>query len=210
MTSTDPITVDIPPPLPGHVGNLTSEQNYAIKQMWDALDLYFSGQDDILASKNLVACFTSVLEDPTTYPRPLVKSTMWSANMMDHPDSLLLRFLRARKWNIPKALSMLIHAIKWRIDFNVTDLIRTGEKGIALKELSSGKAYMRHLDRCGRPVGIIRACLHYKDSDPEDIKKYTVLQMETTRLMLKPGVETSNVLFDMRNFTLSNMVVFIV
>ena len=41
-----------------------------------------------------------------------------------HDDPTLLRFLRARKFDIPKAKEMFIAAEKWRKDYEVENLIR--------------------------------------------------------------------------------------
>ena len=39
-----------------------------------------------------------------------------------HDDPFLLRFLRARKFDIPKAKAMIIDQEKWRKEFRVDDL----------------------------------------------------------------------------------------
>ena len=45
-----------------------------------------------------------------------IRDTFWNMVKADHPDALLLRFLRARKWNSNKALIMMIATLQWRLD----------------------------------------------------------------------------------------------
>jgi len=40
--------------------------------------------------------------------------TFWSFVKYDNPDALLLRFLRARKWDVEKALVMMVSTMQWR------------------------------------------------------------------------------------------------
>lgn len=44
---------------------------------------------------------------------------LWGLFAMDNPDSIMLRFLRARKWNPGAALAMMCTCVKWRIDYGV-------------------------------------------------------------------------------------------
>lgn len=41
-----------------------------------------------------------------------------------HDDPTLLRFLRARKFDLPKAKFMLVEQEKWRKEFGVDELVR--------------------------------------------------------------------------------------
>jgi hypothetical protein len=43
-----------------------------------------------------------------------IHDTFWKMVKADHPDSLFLRFLRARKWDVGKAMVMLIATMHWR------------------------------------------------------------------------------------------------
>ena len=70
----------------------------------------------------------------------------WRLIAMDDPDSIMLRFLRARKW-IPNAASaMLAACIKWRIESDVDSIVEAGEEGLSdvpgfIKQLQMGKSY---------------------------------------------------------------------
>lgn len=76
-------------PPPGHMGNLTPEQERALEQL-----------------------------------RKELTKEGWIVEAR-HDDPTLLRFLRARKFDIPKTKEMFIAAEKWRKEFEVENLIRS-------------------------------------------------------------------------------------
>jgi hypothetical protein len=43
-----------------------------------------------------------------------IHDTFWRMVKADHPESLFLRFLRARKWDVNKAIVMLVATMRWR------------------------------------------------------------------------------------------------
>jgi hypothetical protein len=43
-----------------------------------------------------------------------IRDAFWRMVKADHPDSLFLRFLRARKWDVNKAIVMLVATMRWR------------------------------------------------------------------------------------------------
>ncbi|KAK7990533.1 hypothetical protein PG990_014813 [Apiospora arundinis] len=153
-----------------------------------------------------------------------IRHSMWGMIKMDHPDQLLLRFLRARKWDVNKALVMLISTMKWRQDYKVDDDImlkgeeyfveqeKSGteaEKAFArdfLMQMRMGKSFAHGIDKDGRPINTIRVRLHKGgDQSQESLERYTVYLIETTRLMLHYPVETGCIIFDMTNFSMANM-----
>lgn len=153
-----------------------------------------------------------------------IRHSMWGMIKMDHPDQLLLRFLRARKWDVNKALVMLISTMKWRQDYKVDDDImlkgeehfveqeKTGteaEKAFAhdfLMQMRMGKSFAHGIDKDGRPINTIRVRLHKGgEQSQESLERYTVYLIETTRLMLHYPVETGCIIFDMTNFSMANM-----
>ncbi|KAE8386849.1 CRAL/TRIO domain protein [Aspergillus alliaceus] len=154
-----------------------------------------------------------------------IRLTLWNMVKQDNPDSLLLRFLRARKWDVKKALIMLISTIRWRLqDVKVdNDVMKNGEL-VALEQSKSsdpaekkkgeeflaqmrmGKSFMHGVDKAGRPIVAIRVRLHKpSDQSTDTLDRFTVYTIETARMMLSPPVETACVIFDMSNFSLANM-----
>jgi CRAL/TRIO, N-terminal domain/CRAL/TRIO domain len=140
-----------------------------------------------------------------------LRAAFWSMVKSDHPDALLLRFLRARKWDIQRALVMLISTMRWRSqEIHVDDdIIRSGEGGALadsqtgdnfakkegedfLAQMRKGKSFLHGVDKEGRPINIVRVRLH-KQGEQSDraMERYTVFVIETARLVLRPPVETA-------------------
>jgi CRAL/TRIO, N-terminal domain/CRAL/TRIO domain len=140
-----------------------------------------------------------------------LRSTFWSMVKSDHPDALLLRFLRARKWDVQRALVMLISTMRWRSkEIHVDDdIMRMGEGGALedsqsgeafakkeggdfLAQMRKGKSFLHGVDKEGRPLCFVRVRLH-KQGEQSDraMERYTVFVIETARLVLRPPVETA-------------------
>ncbi|EFX03614.1 cral trio domain containing protein [Grosmannia clavigera kw1407] len=153
----------------------------------------------------------------------LIRATIWSMVKHDHPDALLLRFLRARKWDVDKALVMLVSTMHWRSqDMKVEDLVRSGEGAAVAREGGSdnqaklshdfldqirmGKSFLHGFDKTGRPICVVRVRLHHQgDQSEESMEQYTVYIIETARMLLQPPVDTATIIFDMTSFSLANM-----
>ncbi|KAI1809161.1 CRAL/TRIO domain-containing protein [Poronia punctata] len=154
-----------------------------------------------------------------------IRSTIWSMVKHDNPDALLLRFLRARKWDLQRALVMLVSTMNWRAsEMNVDgELMMHGEEYALLKERTGdepakkqgqdflaqmrlGKSYCYGVDKAGRPICVCRARLHKAgEQSEESLERYTVYLIETTRFLISPPVDTGCVVFDLTGFSLANM-----
>ena len=167
--------------------------------------------------------FHRILENQS--PEQLRKA-FWSMVKHDDPDGLLLRFLRARKWNIQNALVMLIATMQWRMqEMKVDDdIVRRGEGGAAedegvsnaavkkeghdfLQQMRMGKSFLHGSDKEGRPMCFVRVRLHKQGEQTEaSLERYTVYTIETARLLLGGNVDTAAIIFDMTDFSMANMV----
>ncbi|KAF9565481.1 hypothetical protein EC968_004067 [Mortierella alpina] len=141
-----------------------------------------------------------------------LRPALWNNILGDHPDSLLLRFLRARKWNVTNGMNMILKAFKWRLEDDIEEVKSKSEdeldakyKGFRL-QMEMGKSFVHGTDKMGRPVVYINVRMHKPaDQDPKALEKFTIYVMETGRLMIQPPVETACLIFDMTGFSLSNM-----
>ena len=140
-----------------------------------------------------------------------LRAAFWSMVKHDHPDGLLLRFLRARKWDVEKALVMMVSTMHWRaVEVHVDDdVMINAEEAMWIKSQSAdpkekkwgqdfldqmrmGKSYLHGSDLQGRPMCFIRVRLHHAGDQSEAAQeRYTVYVIETSRLLLNPPVDTA-------------------
>ena len=140
-----------------------------------------------------------------------LRQAFWSMVKLDHPDGLLLRFLRARKWDVEKALVMLIATMQWRSqEMHVDDDIMRNGEGAALADSSSsnpavkreggdfmaqlrlGKSFLHGTDKDGRPICFVRVRYHKQGEQTEpSLERVTVHIIENARLLLSPPVDTA-------------------
>jgi hypothetical protein len=158
-------------------------------------------------------------------PGEKLRSALLILLKQDHPDALLLRFIRAVKWNLPKAWIKLVSALSWRLnEYNVDEeVLRKGEayaleksqmegdspekkdsEGFML-QATSGKGHFHGCDRMGRPICIVRV----RDHDPstqtqKGLNDFIVQCIETVRFLQVPPVESMAIIFDLTSFTLGN------
>jgi hypothetical protein len=141
-----------------------------------------------------------------------LREAFWAMVKHDHPDALLLRFLRARKWDVNAALVMAISALHWRITESKvdSDVMLRGEAGMLeasesakdekekqlgkdfIGQFRLGKSFVKGVDKFGRPLCYIRVRLHHAgDYSEESLERYTVYTIETARMMLRPPIDTA-------------------
>ncbi|KAL9000913.1 MAG: hypothetical protein Q9169_000668 [Polycauliona sp. 2 TL-2023] len=160
----------------------------------------------------------------TQNPESLRKA-FWGMVKHDHPDGLLLRFLRARKWDVHNALVMMIATMNWRMqEAHVDDDIMKKGEGQAMQDTSNenatvkkeardflaqmklGKSFLHGTDKEGRPMCFVRVRLHKQGEQSEtSLERYTVYTIETARLLLASHVDTAAIVFDMTGFSMANM-----
>lgn len=141
-------------------------------------------------------------------PKSTFSEELWRGllNGISDPDITVLRFLRARKWNLNAAINMLFSTIEWRSIVGVFDLVRKGDEFIDARLWESGKSFFYGTDKHGRTVIYVIARKHDKNVPGiSENQKFTIFLMEIARKLMAPGTETVTLVFDMSGFTMSNM-----
>ncbi|XP_047336717.1 patellin-6-like [Impatiens glandulifera] len=125
--------------------------------------------------------------------------SMWGVSLLDgdeKSDVILLKFLRAREFNVEQSLQMLIKCLSWRKDFEADGIV---DEELGFKELEGIVAYMQGYDKEGHPV-CYNAYGMFKDKemyekifgDEEKLQKFLrwrvqVLERGIKLLHFKPG-----------------------
>ncbi|KAJ2608254.1 hypothetical protein H4S08_004517 [Coemansia sp. RSA 1365] len=143
---------------------------------------------------------------PTQDSARTIRDAFWEATLCDHPDVLLLRFLRARKWNVDDALQMLLACLHWRLNEELDCIIWNGESSLNYSLMQRGIGYIYKTDRLGQPVLYIPVRAIDPTAQPqEQMIEYTIYLMEVARIMLHPPAEKVCLIFDTTDMSMSNM-----
>ncbi|KAJ8073649.1 cytosolic factor, phosphatidylinositol/phosphatidylcholine transfer protein [Marasmius tenuissimus] len=96
-------------------------------------------------------------------------------------DATLLRFLRARKFDVALAKKMLLDAEQWRKDFGVEDLIKNFDFAERDEVAKYYPQYYHKTDKAGRPIYIER----FNNLDIAALQKHTTFPRLLQRLVLE-------------------------
>lgn len=199
----------------GFLGNLTPDQEVKLRQAWAHL-LRLCGNDAVTDKvPNQSDQFLQHLADKSV---DSFRGNLWRFVLGDHPDAVVLRFLRARKWDVHQAMVMLVSALNWRAEIDIDEtIIRDGES-VTFKEspskkdqefmmqYRSGKAYTRGADRQDRPVFVVKVKLHDPNKQsPEAMETFILHSIESLKLMVRAPRDRACLLFDLTGFGLGNM-----
>lgn len=100
-------------------------------------------------------------------------SAFWKFIKLDDPDTCILRFLRARKWDVGRGMAMLAGCMKWRLDNGIEDLALGGDEGNAkiekfLEQQRSGKTYAFGAAKNECPCCYIHVRKHFTKGQPAE------------------------------------------
>lgn len=144
-------------------------------------------------------------------PGDKLRSAFLTLLKQDHPDALLLRFLRAEKWNVPKAWIKFVSSLNWRVNEYKVDeeVLLKGEEhnleksrlegnsaekkdgeGYVL-QLNTGKGYLHGCDKFGRPICIVRVRTHDPSQQTQKgLFDYIIHCIESVRYLQVAPVES--------------------
>ncbi|KAJ7352570.1 CRAL-TRIO domain-containing protein [Mycena albidolilacea] len=132
-------------------------------------------------------------------------------------DAALLKYLRARKFDVPKAKEMFLNTEKWRKEFGVDDIVKNFDFPEHREVDKYYPQYYHKNDKDGRPVYIERLgqldlkALYAATTQERQLKRF-VLEYEKFISERLPAcsaaaghpVETSCTIMDLHNVSLSN------
>ncbi|KAJ7584686.1 CRAL-TRIO domain-containing protein [Mycena floridula] len=147
--------------------------------------------------------------------KELIAEEKFDESRMD--DAYLLRFLRARKFDVALAKAMLLAAEEWRKTFGVEDIVKSFDFKEKAEVDKYYPQYYHRLDKDGRPIyierlGLLDVKALYAITTQERLLQRLVLEYEkflTDRLpacsaAVGHPVETSCTIMDLNNVSLSS------
>ncbi|KIL94182.1 hypothetical protein FAVG1_02744 [Fusarium avenaceum] len=200
---------------PGTRGNLTVEQQKSLQEAWVHL-LRLSGDQDI--PHDAPDKTNDFLQHFKNKSPEHFKKNLWETFLADHPDTSILRFLRARDWDVPKAMDMFVSSLNWRDERQVQKTIIGGGEAVSLKksltpdeeafmaQYRSGKCYVRGTDNDNHPILAIKVRLHDPHKQTaEAMETFVLHNIETLRMMSREPNDKVCLIFDLTGFGLRNM-----
>ncbi|CEI70690.1 hypothetical protein FVEN_g824 [Fusarium venenatum] len=202
-------------PEPGTRGNLTAEQNRSLQEAWVHLFRLCGTQT---LSPDTPEKTGQLLEHLNNKSPENFNRSLWEAFLADHPDTTILRFLRARDFDVVKAVDMFVSSINWREERQIQKTVIGGGEAVGLKtsltpdeeafmaQYRSGKSYVRGTDKDNHPVYVIRVRLHDPHKQTaEAMETYVLHNIETLRMMAREPNDKVCLIFDLSGFGLRNM-----
>ncbi|CAG7557500.1 unnamed protein product [Fusarium equiseti] len=200
---------------PGTRSNLTVEQKRSLQEAWVHLLRLSGGQNVSHDVPEKTGDFLHHLKNKS--PEHFSHS-LWETFLADHPDTTILRFLRARDFDVVKAVEMFVSSINWREERQVQKTIIAGGEAVGLRadvtsddqafmaQYRSGKSYVRGTDKDDHPVYVIRVRHHDPHKQTaEAMETYVLHNIETLRMMAREPNDKVCLIFDLTSFGLRNM-----
>lgn len=218
-------------------GNLNADQKSKLSFMWDLVftvlnhpdkavkgefseedelghhDAHLSKQDQQKQAKSLKEEQEALQELFATHGVEEFHDQLWFLFGPDIPDMIMLKFLRARKWNVHRAFAMLCKCVKWRIESDVMGIVAKGDLGLSREDPTyaiqgpAEKVYsLGYSDKNVMPVIMIHVKNHVAAAQPaETMTKFVISAAETFRTLVVYPNDKVIVVFDMSGFGMRNM-----
>ncbi|KAJ1867375.1 phosphatidylinositol transfer protein csr1 [Coemansia sp. RSA 989] len=157
--------------------------------------------------RTLVPAAFQPLFNQSTHERTF-RSAFWqAASQMSNPDSWVLRFLRARKWDVDAAMQMLHKTLQWRVGQAIDEIVFYGESLLHYHTMQTGLAFACAKDKLENPVYVVRVRVNLaRNRNIQAIKRFLCWQIETSQLLASGQADGRvTIVFDMTDFTRENI-----
>eukprot|EP00743_Colponemidia_sp_Colp-15_P005809 GILK01006244.1.p1 GENE.GILK01006244.1~~GILK01006244.1.p1 ORF type:complete len:256 (+),score=43.00 GILK01006244.1:53-820(+) len=145
---------------------------------------------------------SQALEELKTLTASFVLPTREPLNASFLDEKALLRFLKARDFNVQDAYNMWCKWVAWRIEYKADEITETEVK----KEIETGKAYWYKHDKQGRPCLIVRPARHHPSQrEVRETMRFAIYLLEEgIKRAEESGVDQVVVLFDRKGVSVKN------
>ncbi|CAH2350042.1 phosphatidylinositol transfer protein Csr1p [[Candida] railenensis] len=161
---------------------------------------------------------STILPVLSNYKGKDIHGTFWKMQRADLLDNWILRFVRARNFDVEKALGMFSKdldwktneclAYEWLLEGDAPSYIK-GVNPTFVKNFDKQKAYINGRDKKGNIIFGFRAALHLTtDANPqEEMRRWSVCMIEWCRYYfsdIQQSKDQASVIFDLTGFSLKN------
>lgn len=129
----------------------------------------------------------------------------------DHPDAVMLRFLRSRKWEVQAAVNQIGSVARFRVEAKLDALMRGGEPQLARTKgaaalMQKGVCYIWGATPRGEPIYWLEVARHLSANQTQhELHQLVVYYQEWLSLLMVPPVERKLIVFNLTGFGLRNM-----
>lgn len=140
-----------------------------------------------------------------------LRREFWAIVKGEHPDAYMLRCLRARKWDVDRALAIIGSTCAFRVQYNISAIMKQAELGLTKTRggfniMNNGISYVKGATAAGEPIYFIQVGSHYSSNQTaEELKRGVILLQESLQILMPPPVERKVVIFNLNNFGIRNM-----
>lgn len=193
-------------------GNLPPDKLVILKKFWSILLALFSTKGPLATQWQ--THFPPDQDEPETQHLQDIldkltgeqfRSEFYSLLRHDYADLLPLRFLKARNYEVDRAMRMLVNALAFRKE-NIPRAMRSevSQEPAFIDALKKGKSFVPCYDERGRTITCIRFANHSRGDCSLDVfERYTLYAMEHAHLLHLPFQDRTVLLVDMSGFSIT-------
>ncbi|KAJ2517693.1 phosphatidylinositol transfer protein csr1 [Coemansia sp. RSA 2049] len=136
------------------------------------------------------------------------RAAFWqAAAQTGDADSWVLRYLRARSWDVAAALAMIRRTLVWRTAQAIDEIAHYGEAQLHAHTMRAGLAYACTSDNLDNPVYVVRVRVNEaRHRSVAAIKRFLCWQIETAQLLAAGRADGRvTILFDLAGFSRDNI-----
>ncbi|KAJ2762244.1 phosphatidylinositol transfer protein csr1 [Coemansia sp. BCRC 34490] len=136
------------------------------------------------------------------------RAAFWqAATQAGDADSWVLRYLRARAWDVAAALAMIRRTLVWRTAQAIDEIAHYGEAQLHAHTMRAGLAYACTSDNLDNPVYVVRVRANEaRHRSVAAIKRFLCWQIETAQLLAVGSADGRvTILFDLTGFSRDNI-----
>lgn len=153
------------------------------------------------------------------YDPHVLHRSFFSFPRNDLVDNVVLRFIRARKYQLSDAMKMLANSLHWKVkEYPVNEYLLAGDAPAYvagdtldvgfIKNFTVSKSFIRGEDKQKNPLFVFQSRKHFAaDSPLPETEKFALVVIEWCRLFLREvneSVDTCSVMFDLSGFSMKN------